>query len=188
MRLSLLLAALLTVGCTTSSTVEDLSVIPTGCRQPSACFSTSCDCLRADVIGGTGGGIGGACLLCDPTAQKTLTCDCTLFDAGATCSEPAQVCVGRGPVCPGVGARCLQATKTIINNDGGQPEIVPSTCSDTGGDPPQMVPRADQDAGPGSEPRCAFVDDVCCPGSSPPDAGAVDASPDQSVPDLGTID
>jgi hypothetical protein len=181
MRFPLLVLALFVVGCTTTTTTTDLSVIPTGCRQPSSCWSTSCGCLRADVQSG-------GCLLCDPTQQASLTCDCTSFDAGAMCSEPAQVCVGRGPVCPGVGARCLPGTKQITV-DGGS-ETVPSVCSDPNGEPPQMVPiGGDADAGPGSEPRCAFVDDVCCPGALPDGGANVDQSiPDLAEPDLAKID
>ena len=177
MRFTLLALALFAVGCTTTTTTTDLSVIPSGCRQPSSCWNTSCGCLRADVEGG-------GCMLCDPTRQTTLTCDCTTFDGGAMCSEPAQVCIGRGPVCLGTGARCLPATRPA---DAG---TIPSTCADEGGDPPQMVPiGGGDDAGPGSEPRCAFVDDVCCPGTIPDGGDNIDQSiPDLAEPDLSTID
>jgi hypothetical protein len=57
------------------------------------------------------------------------------------------VCVGTGPFCGGIGARCMPK--------GG-------SCGSSGGDPPQLVPTTG--VGPALEPHCQYVDDVCCPG------------------------
>jgi hypothetical protein len=173
------LALMVALGCTTVTTTNDLSVLPPGCRAPSACWANSCSCMRATFVT--------ECLTCDPTAQaaSVQTCDCQgrTFDAGigvatvpSMCLEPSQVCVGRAPIaCPGFGARCLPAgTACSGTPDGGVP---PDVVAITSGNP---------DAGPGTEQRCSFYDDVCCPGSlAPPeqDLGTIDANLDQSTTD-----
>lgn len=168
------LLAVAVAGCTPTVTVQDLSVLPPGCRNPSGCWSLSCACSHAKI---------GDCLLCDPTnlsQNPTQTCLCGSFDGGvpnSVCEEPGQVCVGRAPVtCPGRGARCLHAD-----------ELTAMGCAASGGVPPDVVTMSETDAGPTLEQRCSFIDDVCCAGSD--DGGEpFDAGIDQAVPDLGGVD
>ena len=165
------LFAVVAAGCTPTVTLQDLSVLPPGCRNPSGCWSLSCACSHAKI---------GDCLLCDPTKSPTQTCQCGDFDGGvpnSVCEEPGQVCVGRAPVtCPGRGARCLHAD-----------ELTAMGCAGSGGVPPDVVTMSEGDAGAALEQRCSFIDDVCCAGSD--DGGEpFDAAVDQAVPDLGAAD
>jgi hypothetical protein len=154
-RLSLLVVFVLSA-CGAAVDNPDLALIPPGCRTPSKCYAGDCSCNRADVQSDK-------CIVCDPTQLGTQQCDC-VADMGQMCVEPLQLCVGRGPVCPGVGARCAAADHL------------------DGGDPPTLVGVDSGDGGaPSSVQRCAYADDVCIPGSD--DGGA-----DLSVPDLGNAD
>lgn len=171
-----LAAAFTAAGCGASTTTPDLAVLPPGCRQPSACFTSGCDCHRASLTHGFDPDAGVGCLVCDPTQQGTLQCDCRPDPTLAVaCYEPGQLCVARGPVCAGAGARCID------------PSTVPSGANPCAlpGDPPQQAARGDVDGGPGTERRCAYVDDLCCPG---PATGADLGVPDLGVPDLGGVD
>lgn len=153
MRFWLLIGVIAIASCDTTTVLTDAAVAIGGCRFPSTCMRTNCECTRAGIA---------TCTLCDPLLQATQACDCASFDGAAVCSTVAAMCIGRAPIaCTGVGARCLPAG---------------STCSVSGGDPPQVVP-AGSDAAV-TEPRCPFTDDVCCPPEiAPPDMSAsVDAA------------
>ena len=137
-------------GCPATTTGIDAGVSTSQCAAPSACWVTGpqCDCVRANID---------ACKVCDPSVPGTI-CECN-SDLGASCTQPADICIGRSPtVCPGRGARCLPVGFSCdVIPDGGIPEA----------SPPQLVarPRPDGDGGtPELEPRCAYIDDVCCPG------------------------
>jgi hypothetical protein len=152
-------------GCNPTTTTTDLAVVPPGCRLPSKCWSpSSCDCTRGSVVGASPG----SCLVCDPalTDPSIQQCDCS-GDLGLVCLEPARLCVGRGPVCTGTGARCIAHGV----------DLGVAGCTGASGDPPMMVPIPTDGGLPESEPRCAYVDDVCCPGVL-----------DMSVPDLEMVD
>src|SRR5689334_17333383 len=126
------LALMLTMAsCSTAATLPDFAVNPPGCRFPSACF-------KLDVDGG---------VLCDPTPE--IVCGSTtdptggqnpcanvdlgllVCPEGSVCLEAVQACVGRGPICEGVGARCVSGDES---------------CDGTTGIPPQRA---------GDEPHCA---------------------------------
>jgi hypothetical protein len=146
-RFVLLIAALAVAACTPTTTLTDAAVAVGGCRFPSTCMRTNCECTRAGVKD---------CTLCDPVMQGSQSCDCRALDGAAVCSTVAALCIGRAPAaCPGVGARCLPAG---------------TACSAAGGEPPQVVPGS-SDAGV-TEARCPFVDDVCCPPAPEPDLSA----------------
>jgi hypothetical protein len=152
--------------CGSTVVQPDLALIPPGCRLPSKCFQADCPCNRAS----NDGGITGDCIACDPTLMTSQQCDVCSPDLGLACVEPLQLCVGKGKICPGVGARCIDP-RTIT--DAG-------VCAASGGDPPTMIGVVDPDGGPEtSVPRCAYADDECCPGSD------ADGGLDLSVPDLG---
>jgi hypothetical protein len=146
--------------CGSTIAVPDQGVIVLGCRTPSFCYKTDCDCNRASTAGPPDDvSPGGACVVtavCDDNLPPSKTddpgscyCPATAQPDGGSdveCLEVAQLCVGRGPYCPGPGAHCL----SVGNSD----------C-DADGDPPQLVPVAGDAT---LEPHCQFVDDHCCPG------------------------
>ncbi len=158
--------------CGSQITVPDQGVIVLGCRTPSFCYTTTCDCLRASTAGPPDDDHpGGACVVtavCDDGLPPSKTddpgsCYCPATSPGVDggditvqCEEPSMLCVGRGPVCTGAGAYCLQAGSTQ------------ASCGIDSGDPPQLVPVAGQ---PTLEPRCQFTDDICCAGTEQPDLG-----------------
>jgi hypothetical protein len=175
--LPLFLAVVLSACTPTVITETDFGIVLEGCRIPESCFASVCDCKRASV------GPGGSCLLCNPLTQTqgvALQCSCvrdmlpppqdllghdmTFIDS--TCKDPSQVCIGRGPLCPGLSARCLPSGLTCNGSFDNEA-------------PPQLVSTPVPDGGqPVLEPHCAFIDDVCCPGSDD----------DMGVPDLAGTD
>ncbi len=169
-RVSFAIALFAVAGCTDTTLVVDLSVLPPGCRAPESCYARACSCLRSTFET--------ECVLCDPRSQSTQTCDCSNLstdgaEPAAMCLEMAQVCVGRAALtCPGAGARCVPAGGSCSNPLGVPPDVV-------------AVTSGDGDAGASTEQRCAYADDVCCPGISPvpDDLGVIDANFDQSVTD-----
>ena len=174
MRSALAVFAVALAGCPSTTVVTDLAIV-TGCHQPEACMDVeNCDCNRGDVDVMTGG----ACVKCVPNVMFDTCGSCAEGDAGV-CREPSQVCYGRGPVCPGVGAKCVPGSQVY---DGGP------NCGAPEAAPPEPV-QSDDDGGISAvEYRCAYADDVCCPGESAgPDLGANDLSA-VYAPDLSSSD
>jgi hypothetical protein len=161
-------------GCGSTIPVPDQGVVVLGCNTPGYCYRADCSCTWADAQPG------GACttkVVCsNPLDTSTCLCPLTVAtqapaDLGGTvglepatvtvpvavqCLETPQVCVGRGPFCGGVGARCFHTILSDLS--------VTPTCDQSGGDPPQLIPSGG--IGPALEPHCAFVDDTCCPGAA----------------------
>lgn len=137
--------------CGSQISVPDQGVVVTGCQAPGACYLATCACIRASL-----GDCQTTARVCSTPGDPT-TCNCpssiTVDDAGtmttSQCLEPAQACVGRGPLCP-QGGRCLAAG---------------SSCASSGGDPPMLVTPVADGGVPTPRSSCQFVDDVCCPPS-----------------------
>jgi hypothetical protein len=165
-------------GCGSVIAVPDQGVVILGCHDPSFCYRTDCDCKRDSVVTATGGDMGSAycntgCNGDDQLCECRLSIDVNNGAGGTTsvlvqCEETAQLCVGRGPLCPGANAYCAASHGAT-----------PGACNGVG-DPPQNVPvpvfGPEEDGGsiPVLEQHCQFADDVCCYGASIQDASVSD--------------